>query len=574
MRFWAGIFALGVGLNIVLGLHGWPDALHGQLSDPDSYMRLERILQGVHAGHLTNIVARDQSGAGVVVEWSRLMDALLWAAALPLAPFLGWRQALLAAGIGSGPVIAGLLAVSLTYAAEPFAARKFLFLVPVGLCLPALQNYAEPGAITHHVLLLVLLAFTAGLVIRAWDGSVGRYFAAGLSGGVAVWLTPETMPFVLLSFGVLFLHWVERPQGAGMAALGAGFFDVLGFALGIDPPVGGYGIVEIDRLSVVFVGLGFSLLLGGILLWRLARLKNIAMRRAAGIAGVILLLACWLSAFPNVLRGPYGLMSPADAKLFFAGIVEMQPAIADPTSFALIWPGLAALFLLLPICLARPGWRWWYGFACLALACVLGVKFLRFAPFSAGMAVVIMVIALQNISARFAEHPALAAAGRIAIMAVVLLVPFLPALASPRSAQTAPAGPNCNLSQFAPQLHIAAGQVVLADVNLTPQLLWQTEVNTVGSLYHHGISGFLADRAAWRATPGAGEPAAVTAAKARYVLFCTGAGRSFLVGDLPKTTLWDALLAQQPPPWLTAVASEPSSGWRLYRIQNGDDHHS
>jgi hypothetical protein len=50
------------------------------------------------------------------------------------------------------------------------------------------------------------------------------------------------------------------------------------------------------------------------------------------------------------------------------------------------------------------------------------------------------------------------------------------------------------------------------------------------------------------------------------VLFCTGAGRSFLVGDLPKTTLWDALLAQQPPPWLTPVAKDTDTGWILYKI--------
>jgi hypothetical protein len=302
------------------------------------------------------------------------------------------------------------------------------------------------------------------------------------------------------------------------------------------------------------------------LLWRLKALRNVTLRRAAGIAGVVLLLACWLSVFPNILRGPYGLMSPEQAKLFFAGIVEMQPAVPGPTSFALIWPGLAGLAVLLQLCLTRPGWRWWYGFFCLALACGLGVKFLRFTPFSAAMAVVVMVIGLQNVSAKFVNHPARAAAARIAIMMLVLLVPYVPALAYLRHTLPTPPGPSCNLSEFAPALGVAAGQVVLADVNLTPQLLWQTQVNTVGSLYHHGIAGFLADRAAWRAVPGASAPAAVTATKARDVLFCTGAGRSGLVGDLPRTTLWDALLAQKPPPWLTPIAKDTDTGWILYKI--------
>jgi len=570
VKFWLGIFGLGACLNILLGLHGWPAASHGNLYDPDSYMRLERILQGVHAGHLTNIVARDDSGAGVMIEWSRLLDAFLWAAALPLAPFIGWRHALLAAGIGSGPVIAGLLAVSLAYAAEPFAARQFVWLTPLGLCLPALQNYAAPGVVTHHVLLLALTAFTAGLVIRAWAGDTGRYFAAGLCGGLAVWLTPETLPFIMLCFGALFLRWMENPAGAGMAALGAGFFDVLGFGLAIDPPVGGYAAVEIDRLSIVFVTLGFLLLLGGVLLWRLERLPSLAVRRAIGIGGVALLLACWLSLFPKILLGPYGLMSPADAALFFANIVEMQPARPDPQSFALIWPGLAGILILAPICLTRRRWPWWFAFACLVLACVLGLKFLRFTPFSAGAAVVVMIIGLQNISAKFAGREALAACGRMSIIALVVLLPFLPAFAASRSAKPAQSGPGCDLAAFAPQLGAAAGQVVLADVNATPELLWRTRVLTVGSLYHHGVAGFIAARAAWRASPGITEPAAVNATKAMFVLFCDGSGRTDLVADLPKTTLWDALLADRPPAWLIQVAASASSGWRLYKI-NGSD---
>jgi hypothetical protein len=88
----------------------------------------------------------------------------------------------------------------------------------------------------------------------------------------------------------------------------------------------------------------------------------------------------------------------------------------------------------------------------------------------------------------------------------------------------------------------------------------------VGSLYHHGIAGFLALRAAWRATPGATPPAAVMATGASFVLFCPAAGRTLLVADLPRTTLWDALLTSRPPPWLRLVATAPAGGYRLYAI--------
>jgi hypothetical protein len=122
------------------------------------------------------------------------------------------------------------------------------------------------------------------------------------------------------------------------------------------------------------------------------------------------------------------------------------------------------------------------------------------------------------------------------------------------------------LHGFAPALGVAAGKIVLADVNQTPELLWRSKILTVGSLYHHGVAGFLRLRAAWRAVPGSAEPPEVAATGAQYVLFCSGAGRTDLVADLPQATLWDALLAGHPPPWLSLSAADQKTGWRLYQI--------
>ncbi len=568
MKFWFLLFLLGAGLNIAIGAPGWPAVFAGNLPDPDSYMRMERLLDGIHAGHLTNIVARDDSGAGVLVEWSRLMDALIWLLALPIAAVIGWRDALFAVGIAMGPAAAGFLGVALAFAAERFVLRGLLWVLPVcAALLPALANYAAPGVITHHVLLLALIALTAGLVVRAWDGDGGWHFLAGLSGGFAVWLTPETFPFILLCYGVLFLRWLEVPEGSAMAACGAGFFDVLGFALAMDPPVGGYGVVEIDRLSVVFVGLGLAVLLIGVVLWRLQRLKLLRHRRLAGVAAAVLLLAAWAIIFPQVLRGPYGLMSAADARLFFSQIQEMQPAAPDFLSFAFLFPGMMGLVIALVRALQSRDWRWWYVFACLAAFLVLGIRFLRFAPVSSAAAAVVVAIALTSVSVRFIDRPALAATARISLLVLLLFVPQLPALA--HATKPAPPGPSCDLHGFAPALGIAAGKIVLADVNETPELLWRSKILTVGSLYHHGVAGFLRLRAAWRSMPGDTEPPEVAATGATYVLFCTGAGRTDLVADLPKTTLWDALLAGNPPPWLMLQASDPQTGWRLYKILHG-----
>ena len=179
-RGWAGLFLLGAGLNILVGLPGWPAVLAGNLVDPDSYMRLERLLQGIAQGHLRNTVGRDDSGAGVVVEWSRLFDLLLWAMAAPLAIFLGWRQALFAAGVALGPLGVGALGLALAFAARPFSATGYLWAAPVAAALlPGLQCFAAPGVVHYHILLLALIALTAGLTARAWDGDSGWRFWRG-----------------------------------------------------------------------------------------------------------------------------------------------------------------------------------------------------------------------------------------------------------------------------------------------------------------------------------------------------------------------------------------------------------
>jgi hypothetical protein len=111
-----------------------------------------------------------------------------------------------------------------------------------------------------------------------------------------------------------------------------------------------------------------------------------------------------------------------------------------------------------------------------------------------------------------------------------------------------------------------AGDVVLADVNDTPELLYRTGILTVGSLYHRNVAGFLRLRAAWRSGPSDTVPPAITASHAAFVLFCAKPHRSPLVGDLPADTLLDRLNRGAVPPWLSMVADDAYSGNILYRV--------
>ncbi len=579
------LFLLAAGLNIVQGAHEWPSVLAGSLNDPDSYMRLLRIEQGIHAGHLVVRVARDDSGAGVYVEWSRLLDILLWLMAAPLALFIGWHKALYVAGVVLGPLSIGSLGVVLAWGAEPFAARRYLWAAAAAAAvLPGFCTVAVPGVVGYHILLLAMIALTTGCVARAWRDDRWMGFLAGVSGGFAIWLTPETMPFVLASYMVLLLRWWQRPNGIVLLSTAAGFFDVLVFGFFVDPPDGGYLVPEVDRLSYVYLTLGF-LLLGGTA--ALPRLKG-RWRGPAGLGLLGVLLLGWVAVFPRVAMGPYGVLPPDQAAAFFGVMTELRP-VRGLALVVFLLPGLCAVAYALWRGLApqkldfqvmvsaamlgaprRHRLLWLYvaicGFVCLGL----GAKFVLFVGFPTLLGAALLPVALSEMSAALAAKPALAGAARSFTLLLVLLVPVLASMVGPSPAAASAPGParsypGCNLRRIAPLLGQASGQVVLAQVEDTPELLYRSQVLTVGSLYQHGVPGFLRNRAAWRVTPGAAVPPEFQAAGVDYVLFCPAPGRYVLVQGLPQTTLWDALEAGTPPAWLSPAGSN-ADGWVLYKV--------
>ncbi len=571
-RFWLGLFLLGAGFNIVIGAVFWPAVFAGSLNDPDSYMRLERIYQGVQAGHLTNFVARDGPGRGVMVEWSRLLDALIWAMAAPLAMFLGWKQALFVAGIALGPLGAGALGVALAFAAEPFAPKRFLwFAVAAGGLLPGIAVFGLPGTVHYHVLLLALIAATGGFAARAWEGETGPAFLAGLSGGFAIWLTPETMPFILMIFAAVLGRWLMLPIGAAVAACAAGFIDVIGFGFAIDPPVGGYAVVEDDRLSVIYVVLGLFLLAGALGLWRLEQAGYWRRWRWAGAAGIAALILAWVGLFPQVAEGPYGLMTPAQMRGFFGAMTELQP-LHPWQGPQFLLPGVLALFFTLWRCALGRGiagrWLWGWAALCIAVSLVLAQKFILFVEFPALAGAVLLPRMLSDVSFAWLDRPGMAAAGRLAVVMAMLAVPVLavPALApAPSRAAALAAGPECNLRYIAPVLAPYAGQTVLASGDDAPELLYRTQVRVVGSIYQHGLPGYFALRQIFRSNP-ADAPAIMAQAGVKLVLVCPGRPRNPTVADLPPTTLWDALHNGTPPAWLTRIAAPPGTFYVLYQV--------
>ena len=561
-------------LDIALAFYNLRAIAHGKLLNPDSYMRLVR-LQDIMAAHLPlDVVTRDGSGGGTVLHWSHLLDSLLLVLATPLMPMLGQHEALRWAGIMLGPLGAGCLGAAVAWAAAPMTdpAWRWTASLTAALAVPVLA-YTLPGVVHHHILAALSTVMCAGWAARAPIDGPAAGVSLGAWASFGLWLTPETVPISLMAFGAVGLGWLlharERGWGTALAAGTTTLAVLVALELSADPPQGNAFAIQIDRLSVAWLVFAVLGSLAGIWLWLLDRFVMSAPKRAVtGVAGSLFAAAVWLASFPQVLGGPEGVLHGAHANAF-EGIAEMQPITTWPDAVLYLLPGAFAVLVATILALRFRSWHFAYAAGAVILLIVAAVLHRRFSTYQACAGAIAMPLAITAINAALSDQPLYRLVfARMGMLLFVLIAP----LATYRLTQSAEAAKptiagKCDIAGAAPMLQAYARQIVLADVNDTPELLYRTPVVTVGSLYHRDAEGYLRLRAAWRVTDSKDIPRAIAATGATLVLFCPEAKRSFLVRDLPPDTLWDQLHGNRPPSWLRLIAAEPDSGFKLFQIQ-------
>jgi hypothetical protein len=563
------LFVLGcLPVLVISGYITLPALLGGELFNPDSYMRLVRIEEGLRTGHIGHVVANDGSGAGTVLHWSHLLDSLLVLMAAPLEPLLGWHRALFIAAAISGPVSVGLLGLALGWAAAPLADRRWLWAASLatGLMAPVI-NYGHLGEAHHHVLMAAALALMLGWIGRAVQRQANAGWRAGVVAAAAIWLTPETMPLLLAAFGLLMISWLKQPADRKLAQTigecGIAFAVVLALAFAVDPPPEMMA-VQIDRLSIVYVGLGAAVCVAGSIVVALARSSlSDASRCWLGIALTSLPLLAWAALFPAVLRGPDGLMDAASAQALMDDIAEMQAVHDFSQATLFLLPGTTAVVYAAIRAVRTRSLNWGYG-AVIGLACVgLGAWHIRFATYPACLAAALLPIVLTDASRL--SRPAVRPVARIAAWLVFVFLPFVLGLLISHPA--AAAGRVCRVADAVPLLAPHAGAIVLSSPNDVPELLYRTEIKTVGSFYHRNVSAYLRLRAAWRSLPSSTEPEAVRETGADFILVCPGAPTLRFADEPHGDTLWQRLSAGKVPPWLEESARGLGGAPVLYRVR-------
>ena len=201
-------------VHVVWWLVGDTVVVHGNLADSDGYARLVRIHRLVETGGWFDItLPRANWPYGGSLHWTRPLDVLLIAMALPLTAVTGFAKALYWAGVMVSPLLHGLTALAVMWAARPLLGSPGAVIAGT---LTAIQfgilGYATIGHADHHMLVGLIAALAFGLTIRVLmetgEGDANRHaLALGVVLAAGIWVGTEVQVTAGLCLGVLGLRW-------------------------------------------------------------------------------------------------------------------------------------------------------------------------------------------------------------------------------------------------------------------------------------------------------------------------------------------------------------------------------
>jgi hypothetical protein len=600
-------------IQALLALTGAVPVLDGTLGDADAYMRLSRVLELHDSGNwFDSRFPRINPPDGHVQHWTRPLDALLFAGAWLLQPFLGFGPALHLWGVLISPACLALTVVALDWAARPVLARSEGMLACLTLLLqPTVLAYSSLGRPDHHAPLLLLFVVLLGLTLRLFADPHGRRLAeaAGLVAALAIWLSPEALAFLAPSLASVGLVWLlgEAAMAAAIRRYLVALTLALATALLVERGTDGFWASENDRLSLIHLSLFGGLALvwtliaaaerrrlawgGALQAWWGAPLDSGHPRSAAwpaligragvaagGTLGVGLAL---IALFPELRAGPLGQVDPLYAEVRLHRILEIQPLLSAGWLDRELGPQLHRVFRLIGLAwLAVPflvfllirehGDQRKKMWACIALtlATLLALTFyqVRWAIYTQALLVLPYSALLGSLLRRAAVRvsPRAVPFCRTPLIVAGLLWPLLPALLLPR-ANVEIAGQSCPIARIAPALERAVGpapRTIMAFADFGPEILYRTGYSVLSIPNHRPQPGFAATYRALTARADADARAILEDYRVDLILLCPSeVERSiFTPPDGGSGHLYERVVDGTPPGWLREVTLEAEEG--------------
>ncbi|MBN8500092.1 MAG: hypothetical protein J0M19_02945 [Sphingomonadales bacterium] len=545
-----------------------------QLPDADDTLRLVQLRDLVAGQAWFDLHQyRVNPPHGMLMHWSRLVDAPLLIVHSALAPILGPDMAERIA-IVLVPLMTLYAALLLTgrlawrMIGDAAIGPACIVLVLAG----AVAGQMQPLRIDHHGWQIVcLLAAMNGLAARdAVTG--GRIAGAALALGMTISL--ELLPLAALVGAVLALRWIADQQAKILCINYLQALTVIaGLAFVATRGLGDLG-GHCDTLSLPYLA-GLAVMALGLTALSLRQPvpPSLLIGGFASCAGV----AAWtvLTLAPQCRGGPFAALDPLVQSLWYDNIREGMPIWRQDlgTMLRMLVPPLAGLAATAQLWRGNAGWlrRFWFEYLLISAgALALALMVSRAAGFANALAAVPLGWMLHGwylrakTLRRIDRRIGLLAAGALVLM------PDLPLqaarLASPARS---PAGPSaqtvCDISAAGPALAALSPRTLFAQIDIGPQLLLHTGHSVVATAHHRAPQALHDIIAAFTADP----------ARAEQLIRAHGAGLVVICPDLPETMIYREaapkglmadLVGGKAPVWLRPLPSAGYSGLMVWEV--------
>ena len=517
--------------------------------------------------------------AGVVMHWSRLVDAPIAGVILLLRPLLGEANAELAAAV-MVPLLT-MLAAQLCLA-RLVAHKLDAKLVLIGTLLimvmfPALMQ-VSPLRIDHHGWQIVAVVAALNALLAKTPRAAALVAGTALAFGMSISL--ELLPFAGLLGGLFALRWWRDPAqwrwltwyldvlviaSAGFFLTTRGPFDLTNYCDAVSP-------AYLGGLAIIAVAVHGVALRPAVPRWWLG--VGLAAAVAAGCA-------VFLGLAPGCSAGPFARLDPLVRSMWYDNVREGMPVWRQDWAVLLqmLIPPTAGLGAALVLARREAG-RFWGEFALvLGGAIAISVAVSRFSSVSSAIAIVPLTWLVRQTAQRLGQAgPLLPRLGPVLLLLVVLLPGLVFELAGRAAALVAAPPPlSANPTHEASVACSQPGSMaalarqprgtILSPLDLGPFILARTPHSVLASGHHRAAAAMHDSLAAFLAPPDQAR-ALLQARQIDYVLICPDLVESQMERDRGPTGLAAMLLANRPPPWLERVDLGSQGGsMQLWRVK-------
>jgi hypothetical protein len=557
----------------------------------DDAMRLVEVRDLIAGQGWFDLMQHRLDPPGLLMHWSRVVDAPLAGLILLLRPLMGTDGAEAATLILWPTMLFGAALLLVAATARRMVdginqhAVQMAAIVLAALAVPSLIHF-RAGAIDHHnaqmVLLLCFLFLVSGI-----ERSCAYACLAGLSATFSLAIGLEMLPAIaatcVATFGLLI--WCGKAVSLQAGVFGATLTLSSALLAVLLLPPHSFGAPVCDAFGGPFLlliaGGGASLMIvAGIDHW----FSSLKVRMVAAAATGAVLLAAFFKLFPGCIASPYAAVDPLVTSIWLERVAETMSFLTvlqlAPQKILGFYgfPVLTLVLAATAMVRTAPRFQFRWIAAVVTLAALVGISTweMRGAAAAAIVAAPILPASLASlwsareqgrkllIAALVASPASFAAAG-------LLARPLIDGIVKPEKTMVVQdAVSSCRaVSSVAPLAELVRGRV-MAPIDLGPAILAATDHSVFAAPYHRNNDGNLAMLQVMMARPRVARQI-LADRQVDYVVICAGSLEQADFVKLAPDGLAARLGRGEVPEFLEPIELHPTGELLAWRVRLPDD---